>query len=81
MAVIKRKLGFYYIFKKFCQIDEASQKVLEMAIDEFGLSARAYTRILKVARTIADLGDIRSVCSSILTTQLVPVTSVEKLAR
>ena len=41
--------------KKFCQIDESSQKLLEMAIDKFGLSARAYTRILKVARTIADL--------------------------
>jgi magnesium chelatase family protein len=41
--------------KKFCSIDEASQKLLEMAIDKFGLSARAYTRILKVARTIADL--------------------------
>ena len=41
--------------KKFCEIDEASQKLLEMAIDRFGLSARAYTRILKVARTIADL--------------------------
>ncbi len=41
--------------KKFCKIDEASQKLLELAIDKFGLSARAYTRILKVARTIADL--------------------------
>lgn len=41
--------------KKYCQIDEASQRLLEMAIDRFGLSARAYTRILKVARTIADL--------------------------
>jgi magnesium chelatase family protein len=41
--------------KKFCQIDEDSQKLLEMAIDKFGLSARAYTRILKVARTIADI--------------------------
>ncbi len=41
--------------KKFCEIDETSQKLLEMAIDKFGLSARAYTRILKVARTIADL--------------------------
>jgi magnesium chelatase family protein len=41
--------------KKFCQIDETSQKLLELAIDRFGLSARAYTRILKVARTIADL--------------------------
>lgn len=41
--------------KKYCEIDEASQKLLETAIDKFGLSARAYTRILKVARTIADL--------------------------
>jgi magnesium chelatase family protein len=41
--------------KKYCQIDEASQRLLELAIDKFGLSARAYTRILKVARTIADL--------------------------
>jgi magnesium chelatase family protein len=41
--------------KKYCQIDEPSQKLLETAIDKFGLSARAYTRILKVARTIADL--------------------------
>jgi len=41
--------------KKFCPIDDASQKLLELAIDKFGLSARAYTRILKVARTIADL--------------------------
>ena len=41
--------------KKFWQIDEASQKLLELATDKFGLSARAYTRILKVARTIADL--------------------------
>jgi len=37
------------------QIDDPSQRLLELAIDKFGLSARAYTRILKVARTIADL--------------------------
>jgi len=43
--------------KKFCEIDETNQKLLEMAIDKFGLSARACTRILKVARTIADLED------------------------
>ncbi|MDA2921356.1 magnesium chelatase, partial [Desulfobacterota bacterium AH_259_B03_O07] len=32
-------------------------KLLEMAINKFGLSARAYDRILKVARTIADIED------------------------
>ena len=47
--------------KKFCQIDETSQKLLELAIDRFGLSARAYTRILKVARTIADLEGVENI--------------------
>ncbi len=47
--------------KKFCQIDEPSQKLLETAIDRFGLSARAYTRILKVARTIADLEAVENI--------------------
>jgi magnesium chelatase family protein len=41
--------------KSFCQVDEASKHLLETALDRLGLSARAYTRILKVARTIADL--------------------------
>ena len=38
-----------------CQLDEAGQRLLEQAIDRLGLSARAYHRVLKVARTIADL--------------------------
>ena len=49
--------------KIHCIIDDDSQKLIEMAIDKLGLSARAYTKILKVARTIADLegeGEIRS---------------------
>jgi magnesium chelatase family protein len=41
--------------KKFCQIDEESQELLRKAIDEYHLSTRTYHRILKVARTIADL--------------------------
>lgn len=41
--------------KKYCQIDQASANLLEAAIDKLGLSARAYNRILKIARTIADL--------------------------
>ncbi len=41
--------------KKYCQIDGRSNALLETAIDKLGLSARAYNRILKIARTIADL--------------------------
>jgi magnesium chelatase family protein len=41
--------------RKFCQPDTAGEKLLENAMARLGLSARAYTRILKVARTIADL--------------------------
>lgn len=41
--------------KKYCEIDSSSNELLGLAIEKFGLSARAYSRILKVARTIADL--------------------------
>ena len=41
--------------KKYCQIDEEGQNLLKAAIEELGFSARAYDKILKVARTISDL--------------------------
>ena len=41
--------------KTFCAIDDDSHKLIEMAIEKLGLSARAINRILKVSRTIADL--------------------------
>ena len=41
--------------RRFCQIDEKSNALLEMAMEKFGLSARALSRILKISRTIADL--------------------------
>ena len=41
--------------EQFCQIDHAGQALLKTAISKLNLSARAYHRILKVARTIADL--------------------------
>ena len=43
------------LIKQFCRIDEQSSSLLEKAMERFGLSARAHTRILKIARTIADL--------------------------
>jgi len=41
--------------KRYCQIDDEGKELLEMAVNRLGFSARAYTRVLKVARTIADL--------------------------
>ncbi len=39
----------------YCKLDEASRKIMQGAFEKLGLSARAYERIIKVARTIADL--------------------------
>jgi magnesium chelatase family protein len=43
------------MIKKYCKLDEESNKMLQLAFDNLKLTARAYNRILKVARTIADL--------------------------
>jgi magnesium chelatase family protein len=41
--------------RRYCTPDAAGEKLLEQAMTKLALSARAYTRILKVGRTIADL--------------------------
>ena len=43
--------------EKYCVLDDTCKDLLENIIDRLGLSARAYTRIIKIARTIADLAD------------------------
>jgi magnesium chelatase family protein len=54
--------GFYNsqiparLIRQLCAVDEAGERTLEMAVRRLGLSARAHDRILKVARTVADLG-------------------------
>ncbi len=48
--------------REYCRLDAAGEELLKMAITKLGLSARAYDRILKVGRTIADMAasaDIR----------------------
>ncbi|MFZ9583162.1 MAG: YifB family Mg chelatase-like AAA ATPase, partial [Crocinitomicaceae bacterium] len=49
--------------ERYCALDEHSQALLKQAMVLTGLSARAYDRILKVARTIADLGESEAIRS------------------
>lgn len=52
------------MINKFCRLDEKCRDILRNAFDKLGMSARAYSRILKVSRTIADMDhseDIRPV--------------------
>lgn len=60
--------GIYYnaqlsskLIEKHCEIDENGNRLLKLAMDKMGLSARSYARILKVARTIADLADVKDI--------------------
>ncbi|MBA7490361.1 Competence protein ComM [subsurface metagenome] len=47
--------------KKYCKVDEKSKDLLKTAVNQLNLSARAYHRILKLARTIADLEGIKEI--------------------
>jgi magnesium chelatase family protein len=47
--------------KKYCILDTEAKNMLEMAIKHFSFSARAYDKILKVSRTIADLAERSSI--------------------
>lgn len=49
------------LIEKYCKLDEKSKEVLESAFNKLKLSARAYGRILKVSRTIADLDESKNI--------------------
>src|SRR5437773_207831 len=52
------------LIRSYCRIDSESETMLERAMSRLGLSARAYDRILKVSRTIADLEDSDEILSA-----------------
>ncbi len=48
--------------RKFCNLDDAGKSLIKSAMNQMNLTARAYHRILKLARTIADLADAEQIC-------------------
>jgi magnesium chelatase family protein len=50
--------------REYCRIPEEAQMLLKRAVDSLGLSARAYNRVLKIARTIADIDDCREIATA-----------------
>jgi magnesium chelatase family protein len=66
--------------RRWCRIDAKGRRLLEVASDRLGLSARAYTRILRVARTIADLADEREVTTSHLA-EAIQYRSLDRTSR
>jgi magnesium chelatase family protein len=47
--------------RRHCMLDDEGKQLLKTAMDELGLSARAHDRILRVARTVADLEDSEAI--------------------
>lgn len=52
------------LIQEFCRLGEKENKILKSAFDNLGLSARAHSRILKVARTIADLDESENITAT-----------------
>ncbi|HUB81306.1 MAG TPA: YifB family Mg chelatase-like AAA ATPase [Bryobacteraceae bacterium] len=66
---IQQRRGFYNahmpsrLLRQLCELDDAGERTLEMAMRRLGLSARAHDRILKVARTIADMASAENIAA------------------
>ena len=51
------------LIQKYCKIDDKSREILQKSFDKLGISARGYSKILKLARTIADLDGAENILS------------------
>lgn len=58
------------MIKKYCILDEKSQQILKLAAQKYQLSGRKYNRVLKIARTIADLNSSENITAEHLTQAL-----------
>jgi len=61
---VMTKVDARHQIRQFCELDAAGQQLIKAAMTQLQLSARAYHRILKLARTIADLAGEESIQSS-----------------
>ena len=52
------------MINEYCALDEDGEMLMKLAFEKYHISARGYTRILKVARTIADLGGSENIKSN-----------------
>ena len=58
------------MINEYCKLNEECENLMKLAFDKYHISARGYTRILKVARTIADLDSSVDIKSNHLTEAL-----------
>ena len=58
------------LIKKYCKLDESSANIMKLAAQKYQLSGRRYNRVLKIARTIADLAGAENIESTHLTQAL-----------
>ena len=56
--------------KKYCKLDKEASQVMECMYDRLGMSARSYGKVLKTARTIADLADSKDILKEHVTEAL-----------
>lgn len=62
-GIINSRMNSRHI-QSFCHLEPEGQALLKRAMEEFGLSARAHDRILRMARTIADIGESESILTA-----------------
>ena len=58
------------LIKKYCVLDDNSAQIMKLAAQKYQLSGRKYNRVLKIARTIADLSDSENIKSEHITQAL-----------
>jgi len=50
--------------RRYCQLDDAGRSLIKAAMNQLQMSARAFHRVLKLARTIADLADSEAIATA-----------------